>query len=435
MLEQVPSARSAWKSPVFLVGAAAILVGVCGCLILTATGLWLLAVNRPTPVLPDVPSSSFQPKTPPATAALLPTENPSPTPMLAPVEMPTERLSLSPTETATVVTSPTPPPGLENCASPPEGWEVYYVQPGDTLFAFVLGAEGRITTEDLRRANCLTGNLLQIGQPLYLPPGAAENAPPSDPIAPTASSGSSSGSGPRAPNCDPACTISFRPGLRAEQIAAAIDAVPVGFWGADFLAAIGPDVAVPAYNFLASRPAGRSLEGYLFPGTYQLGNADTAVSFRDMLLAAFAAALPPDADAAAAAHGLTFYQALTLASIIQRESGAYSEQVLVSSVFHNHLRAGTPFGATVTMQYALGTPANWWPRITGSQLSIASPYNTNLNAGLPPSPIDSPGTDAIRAALYPAETNYLFFTGNCHGSGNLYAATYEEHLANVNSCR
>lgn len=432
MLKQAPSAVAAWKSPVFLIGAAAILVGACGCLLLATAGLWLLAGSAPTPIPVNALSPSFETETIPTAAVLLPTDGPFSTPTVTPSETPTDMPSLSPTEAATAALSSTPPPGLENCAPPPEGWDVYYVQPGDTLFAFVLGAGGAITTEDLRRANCLTGNLLQIGQPLYLPPGAAENAPPSDPAAP---SGAGGGSGPRTPNCDPACTISFRPGLRAEQIAAAIDAVPLGFWGADFLAAIGPDAAVPAYDFLLSRPAGRSLEGYLFPGTYQLSNNDTAESFRDMLLAAFAAALPANAEAAAAARGLTFYQALTLASIIQRESGAYSEQVLVSSVFHNHLRAGTPFGATVTMQYALGTPANWWPRITGSQLSIASPYNTNLNAGLPPSPIDSPGADAIRAALYPADTNYLFFTGNCHGSGNLYAATYAEHLANVNSCR
>ncbi|MBN1963565.1 MAG: endolytic transglycosylase MltG, partial [Anaerolineae bacterium] len=312
---------------------------------------------------------------------------------------------------------------------PPDGWEVHHVEPGQTLFAFVVGAGGTVTTDDLRRANCLTSDLLQIGQALYLPPGAADNAPSSDPVSPPeAQTG-----GPRAADCAPHCTISIRPGWRAEQITAAIDNVPVSFWGSEFLAAVGAG-APSSYGFLASRPAGQGLEGFLFPGTYELHNEDTPESFRDMLLAAFAANLPGDAEASAAAHGQTLYQAITLASIIQREAWAYEEQVLISSVFHNRLRSGGNLGATVTLQYALGVPGNWWPTVRGSQVNTASPYNTNLNAGLPPSPISNPGVEAISAALHPADTNYLFFTGNCNGPGNLYAATYEEHLANVNAC-
>jgi len=321
----------------------------------------------------------------------------------------------------------------EGTCTPPAGWEIHHVEPGETLFAYVLGASiagTTITTNDLRQVNCLVTDLLQIGQALYLPPGAAENAPSSEPVGVPGG-----GSGPRAPQCDPHCTISIRPGWRAEQIAAVIDNTPVGFWGADFLAAIRPDAGLPAYDFLASKPSSASLEGYLYPGTYELANDTTAAAFRDMLLAAFAAQYTPDMSAAAAAHGLTFYQALTLASIIQRESWAYNEQVLISSVFHNHLRRGDTLSATVTLQYALGGPGDWWPAIRGSAVNTPSPYNTNLNPGLPPSPIDSPGSDAIRAALNPAATDYLFFTGNCNGSGNLYAATYQEHLANVNACR
>ena len=351
---------------------------------------------------------------------------------------PSTSTSLPATPAAPAV-SPTPAEvadagGANGCPRPAD-WEAHQVEPGETLFAYVLGALNvgtTITTDDVRSANCLTSDLLQVGQVLYLPADAAENAPSSEPAGVAAAVAAAAG--PRTPNCDPACTISLRPGLRMEQIAAAIDSVPVGFWGADFLATVGPGAAVAGYDFLASRPPGNSLEGFLFPGTYQLSNATTAADFRDMQLAAFAANLPGDASSAAASRGLTLYQAVTLASIVQREAYAPSEQVLISSVFHNRLASGIQLGATVTLQYALGTPADWWPRVRGGQVNTTSPYNTNLNAGLPPSPIDSPGADAIRAALYPPETGYLFFTGNCHGSGNLYATTYDEHLANVNAC-
>lgn len=408
-------------------------VGLCALVGLLISGV-LLVSNAPgcqaipryaesttTPVLVPSPVatlagplSSFAPAaTPGATATIPATDTPSPTETSHPE---------------------TPAPASDIACPPPSSWVVHHVQPGETLFAYVLGAAisgTTITTNDLRQANCLTSDLLQIGQTLYLPPGAAENAPSSEP----AGVAVADGTGPRTPQCDPHCTISIRPGWRAEQIAAVIDALPVGFWGADFLAAIHPEAGLPAYEFLASKPPGSTLEGYLYPGTYELTNDTTAATFRDMLLAAFAAHYAPDMSAAAAAHGLTFYQALTLASIIQRESWAYAEQTLISSVFHNRLRRGEKLGATVTLQYALGSPGNWWPPIRGSMVNTPSPYNTHLNAGLPPSPIDNPDIDAIRAALYPAETNYLFFTGNCNGPGNLYAATYEEHLANVNACR
>ena len=428
--------------PARLILILSTLGGTAVCLIMALGVLALFLLSRPTG---EEPHSSA---TPPAEVVLADSTQPTPTQTVQPTLPPAFQITASsppPTSTplpATPTTSNAPPApaavadaGVADGCPHPADWEAHQVEPGETLFAYVLGALNvgtTITTDDVRSANCLTSDLLQVGQVLYLPAEAAENAPSSEPAGVSAAVAASAG--PRTPNCDPACTISLRPGLRMEQIAAAIDSVPVGFWGADFLAAVGPSAAVVGYDFLASRPPGNSLEGFLFPGTYQLSNVTTAADFRDMQLAAFAANLPGDAGGAAASRGLTLYQAVTLASIVQREAYAPSEQVLISSVFHNRLASGIQLGATVTLQYALGSPADWWPRIRGGQVNTASPYNTNLNAGLPPSPIDNPGADAIRAALYPPETGYLFFTGNCHGSGNLYAATYDEHLANVNAC-
>lgn len=421
------SSRPSSRRLIALVAA----LGIGGCLLiigLAISGLFLLAdLAPPETVLPTATPTIISSTR--VAVMLSPTSTATPAATHTPAPSPTQPPAASPTPT----TPPTPDPTLAACP-PPEGWRAHNVQPGETLFAYVLGAMTtgvEITTRDVRRANCLDSDLLQVGQNVYLPPGAAENAPSSEPVgaAPAVAA-----AGPRAPNCDPHCTISIRPGLRAEQIAAAVDNVPVGFWGADFLAAVTSGANLPAYSFLASKPPGASLEGFLYPGTYEVGNGTTAQDFRNMLLERFAASYAPEFEGAAAAHGLSFYQALTLASIIQRESWAYSEQVLISSVFHNRLRIGEELGATVTTQYALGTPANWWPRITSGQINTPSSYNTNLNPGLPPTPIDSPGIDAIRAALYPADTDYLFFTGNCRGSGNLYASTFDQHLANINLC-
>jgi LysM repeat protein len=310
------------------------------------------------------------------------------------------------------------------CA-PPEGWERYVVQPDDTLFAFALGAGGTVSVDDLIAANCLTSRYLLIGQVLYLPPGAAENAPPSVPAVAPSVAGAH---GPRPPQCP--CTITVAQGWRREQIADAISAAQTLFTGADFLDATGPGASA-AFDFVTERPPGASLEGFLFPGTYTVQNDTTAEGFRDMLLGAFVANVSPQMRADAAAQGVTFYQALIIASIVQREVRGPETQKLVASVYYNRYRDGNRLGTTVAVQYALGGPGNWWPRVTGTGLKVDSPYNTYTRAGLPPTPIDNPGLSAIIAAVYPPQTDYRYHTASCDGSGEVFAATYEEHLKNV----
>lgn len=436
MTEQPPG-----KRPFTLLGVLSILLGgsICGLMVCVIGGLVYFGLGSAEP-----PATSTVTPAPTVAAAwtVVITATPHPTTTAPAVAAAVTETAQSTLEVATPTIQPSditpaaiPEAALtqqqsDDCPHP-DGWQLYHVQPGDTLFAYVLGAGATITTDDIRQGNCLISDLLQVGQTLYLPPGAGENAPSSDPVPVPGTVDS----GPRTPQCDPHCTISIRPGWRAEQIAQAIDTIPVGFWGADFLAAIGPNSPPTGYDFLASKPPNQTLEGFLYPGTYELTNNTTAQDFRAMLLAAFAAHYSPDMAASASAHGQTFYEALTLAAIIQRESWAYSEQVQISSVFHNRLQNGAKLGTTVTTQYYYGAPGNWWPRITGSQINTNNPYNTNINAGLPPSPIGSPARDAIRAALSPADTSYLYFTGNCNGSGNLYATTFAEHEANVNACR
>lgn len=308
----------------------------------------------------------------------------------------------------------------------PEDWVVYQVQEGDTLFAFELGAKragNPVTVEDILDGNCLPDTVLSIGQMLWLPEGAAENAPASQPVAPQLPRGAS-----RTPQCP--CTITVREGWRLEQIADEINRTPVAFSGADFLAFTQKGAPIPAKGFLQSVPADRGLEGFMFPGTYTLHNETTAEQFRDMMLDSFEANTAGLIDRAGN-FGISPYELLILASIVQREAWDAREQPLVSSVFHNRRNAGKGFGATVTVMYALGNAADWWPHPSSGQMSIDSPYNTNIYLGFPPTPISSPGLSALQAAANPAQTNYMYFTGSCDGSGNAYAATYEEHLANV----
>lgn len=369
---------------------------------------------------------------------LTPTATPSPTLTLTVIPSPTDTPPIMPTSTATALPTAMPtllpkatfPPTVDaaemtdTACVVPDDWEQYVVQPEDTLFAFVLGAESTVTVEELMAVNCLDSRYLLVDQVIYLPPGAAENAPPSQ-LYVSASDLYATGS--RTPNCP--CTIRIIEGWRREQLAAALNNMDVQFYGGDFLAVTDPGVATP-YDFVNQRPAGASMEGFLFPGTYTLQNDTTAAGFRDTLLAAFAANVTPQMRADAAAQGVTFYEALIIASIVQREVRTPSYQPLVASIYYNRYRDGSRLGTTVTLQYALGGPDAWWPWV--ESVNFESPYNTYNRPGLPPTPIDSPGMGAIQAAIYPPQTNYYYHNAACDGSGEVFSETYEEHLKTVN---
>jgi LysM repeat protein len=374
---------------------------------------------------------------PPQPTALARRSSATPIPLIAPpTETPTATVTPSQTPTVTpsatlnyiLVTatpriehSPTPPAQTAESAvcTPPEGWQPYRVQAGDTLFGFALGSEGALDVQTIRQANCLTSDLLRIGQVLYLPPDVGERAPKLDDP-----SGGDAANQTRPSQCP--CTITIRAGSRLEQIAEQLDRLPVGFRGRDFLAATAPGVPLPDYWFLRSKPADKSLEGYLLSGTYTITPEMNAAQFRDLILANFAANVPEAYEGMAAARGMTFWQALTLASIVQRESWDANDQRMVAGVFHNRLAAGQPLGATVTMMYALGRAGQWWYPSGRIDFRQAHPYNTLRNRGLPPSPICSPSLSVLAATLDPAPHDFYYFNIRCDGKGNFYARTYEE---------
>lgn len=166
-----------------------------------------------------------------------------------------------------------------------------------------------------------------------------------------------------------------------------------------------------------------SLEGYLFPDTYFFPRTVTPDGIIAAMLQTFRTAFPPEWERRAAELGFSVHEALTLASIIEKETGDPSERPLIASVFHNRLRRGMRLETDPTVIY--GIP-NFDGNLTRKHLETATPYNTYLIRGLPPGPIASPGREALQAALYPAQTEYLFFVSKNNGT-HQFSANLADH--------
>ena len=224
-------------------------------------------------------------------------------------------------------------------------------------------------------------------------------------------------------------------GARIEELAERIDRNGLfGFTGADFLALVDEGAPIPAeFANWAKVPAGASLEGFMFPDTYQLPPDISAAGLRDLLLRAFQDRVGNALREAALSQNLTLHQAVTLGSIIEREAVWRDEHPMIASVYRNRLDIGMKLEADPTVQYGIhGASGAWWPQITRADYyEVQSLYNTYLHHGFPPGPIASPGLSAIQAAVFPAESSYYFFRAACDNSHyHNFAVTFEEHLAN-----
>ena len=197
-------------------------------------------------------------------------------------------------------------------------------------------------------------------------------------------------------------------------------------------------------------PRAPSLEGFLFPSTYQFSRnatpeeiAATMVhQFREewsKLQAIAPATATPDpvmSDRSAATGNdspvapLSPEQIVTLASLVERETPQPQERPMVASVFYNRLKLGVPLQCDPTVQYALDLAGKPTLKVTPEDLRVASPYNTYLHRGLPPGPIANPGDASLRAVIDPAHTKYLYFVANDSG-GHFFSSTLEEHNRNV----
>ena len=171
-----------------------------------------------------------------------------------------------------------------------------------------------------------------------------------------------------------------------------------------------------------------SLEGYLFPDSYQFIKGMTPEEMLVRMVQRLREQLTPDMLARAEANGLTLNQLLTLASIIEKEAVAPRELPLISAVFWNRLRLGMPLQADPTVQYAVGKGRRTLSR---ADLQVNSPFNTYRFPGLPPGPIASPGRAAILAALEPARVKYLYFVATGDERRHYFSTTLEEHNSAV----
>lgn len=226
-------------------------------------------------------------------------------------------------------------------------------------------------------------------------------------------------------------TVRIWEGWRVEQIAEYLAAQPnLSVDHDEFLKMIRPGGTRPgSYSFLGDIPAAASLEGFLFPDTYRfLPKADAAAAL-DRFLARFDSQVTTAMRADAAARGMSLFQAITLASIVEREAVHDEERPLIAGVFLNRLALGMPLDADPTTQYAIAAPGNWWPPLDFDPRTVDHPYNTYVHAGLPPGPIANPGLSSIRAVIYPAQTDYLYFRAKCDGSQyHNFSVSYGEHV-------
>jgi UPF0755 protein len=173
----------------------------------------------------------------------------------------------------------------------------------------------------------------------------------------------------------------------------------------------------------------KSLEGFLFPDTFELKPNAPVADLVQLQLQDFKRRIKGVDMSYAKSKNLTVFDVLTIASMIEREAGVPGQYKDVASVIYNRLHEGMPLGIDSTTRFATG---NYTKPLTESELAIDSPYNTRTNAGLPPGPIDSPGLEAIEAAAHPAKTGYLFYVTTPGACGKLtFAKTEAEFEAAV----
>ncbi len=187
-------------------------------------------------------------------------------------------------------------------------------------------------------------------------------------------------------------------------------------------------------------PNAKTLEGFLFPATYFLPRHPAATVLTAEMVGKFKeewARIAPDGarhDATGIAHGTPVASAVTLASLVERETPKPEERPLVAGVFENRLSKQMRLQCDPTVIYALEQAGRYKGSLTGADLAFDSPYNTYAHSGLPPGPIGNPGEASLRAALSPAHTDFLYFVANTQG-GHFFAATLEEHNRNVTKYR
>jgi len=225
-------------------------------------------------------------------------------------------------------------------------------------------------------------------------------------------------------------------GLQAPE---GVMTVPEGFSLSDIATLVTRHTSITRDDYLAAAtPVGRTLplsgasdavdlEGFLFPSTYDVNEETDAVSLVGEQLDAFSTSTDSLNWDNARDLGLTEYQALIVASMVEREARVPEERPLVAAVIYNRINRGMKLEIDATVQYAIGY---WKEDLTAEDLATPSAYNTRLYAGLPPGPICNPGVESIKAALAPADVDYIYYVATGDSAGHhLFTSSYDEFLA------
>lgn len=198
-------------------------------------------------------------------------------------------------------------------------------------------------------------------------------------------------------------------------------------------------VAAEAFLAAATSPAvlrrldipGESAEGYLFPDSYIFVKPVTPEEIVELMVQQFRRKIPPDTEKRAKEAGFSLHQIVTIASIIEKETGIEQEKPIVSAVIRRRLALDMPLQMDPTVIYGA---KRFDGTVTGKDLRKAGPYNTYLNRGLPPGPIANPGLPALAAALSPSNAEYLYFVSKNDGS-HTFSRTLTEHIRAVEQFR
>jgi UPF0755 protein len=218
--------------------------------------------------------------------------------------------------------------------------------------------------------------------------------------------------------------ITFREGLTIPEMAAVYEQSGFGSV-ADFTKAASDPALIRNLD-----PAARNLEGYLFPETYSLPRETPASVLVGQMVGLFQKAFTPAVRDGIKAQGLTVREAVTVASLVEKETAVPDERPIVAAVYLNRKRVGMPMQADPTVIYALQQAGRYDGNIRREDLQFDSPYNTYRYPGLPPGPIASPGRAALEAVANPADAEYLYFVSRNDGS-HVFARTLDEHNRNV----
>jgi UPF0755 protein len=209
-------------------------------------------------------------------------------------------------------------------------------------------------------------------------------------------------------------------GLTIKEIAALVESLQFADED-DFLEASGQKESISSLDKDAS-----SLEGYLLPETYQFPKGTPAKTIVAAMISQFQNVFNDEWRKRASEIGMTIREVVILSSLIEKETSIPEERALVSAVFHNRLKRKMKLDCDPTIIYVLKQEGKFKDRLRTKDLKLDSPYNTYLYGGLPPSPICNPGRDSLEAALYPADSKYLYFVSKNDGSHH-FSRTFREH--------